>query len=59
MKSGVLVWDEEKLLNSTMTIIVNSSPDLKVEALDLCTQIMENCIIREKVSDYNLTYMHI
>ncbi|XP_012230547.1 serine/threonine-protein kinase ATR [Linepithema humile] len=48
MKTGVLVWDQEKLLNKTITIIVKSPPDLKIEALHLCTEIIKNGIVHEK-----------
>jgi len=34
-----------------MTIMVNSSPSLKIEALQLFTEIIENCIVHDNVSD--------
>ncbi|XP_011699804.1 PREDICTED: serine/threonine-protein kinase ATR isoform X2 [Wasmannia auropunctata] len=44
-KAGVSVWDKVKLCNRIKTIIVNSSPNLKIEALQLFTEIIENHVV--------------
>lgn len=54
MKVGVSVWDQAKLWDKSITIIVKSSPELKIEALQLCTEIIENCIVHNWVNDPNL-----
>ncbi|XP_025157159.1 serine/threonine-protein kinase ATR [Harpegnathos saltator] len=48
MKSGVLVWEQMKLWDKIITIVVKFPPDLKIEALQLCTEIIENCVIRDR-----------
>ncbi|KAL6262489.1 hypothetical protein P5V15_007574 [Pogonomyrmex californicus] len=47
MKTGASVWDKTKLWNRIITILVNSSPNLKIEALQLLVEIMEKCIITD------------
>ncbi|XP_018347657.1 PREDICTED: serine/threonine-protein kinase ATR-like [Trachymyrmex septentrionalis] len=44
-KAGI--WDEVKLWNRIMTIIINSSPSLKIEAIQLLTEIIENHIVHD------------
>ncbi|KYN35646.1 Serine/threonine-protein kinase atr [Trachymyrmex septentrionalis] len=50
-KAGI--WDEVKLWNRIMTIIINSSPSLKIEAIQLLTEIIENHIVHDNVT-YNV-----
>lgn len=50
MKTGVSVWDQIKLWDKATTIIVKSSPELQVEALQLCIEIMKNCTVHDWVS---------
>ncbi|XP_020296818.1 serine/threonine-protein kinase ATR [Pseudomyrmex gracilis] len=47
-KAGVLAWNEEKLWNQTIATIVKSSPDVKIEALQLCTKIIEDNSINDR-----------
>lgn len=51
MKTGVSVWDKVKLWDRIMTILINSPPNLKIEALQLLTEVIENCIVHDNVSD--------
>ncbi|XP_018056134.1 PREDICTED: serine/threonine-protein kinase ATR [Atta colombica] len=44
-KAGI--WDEVKLWNRIMTIVINSSPSLKIEAIQLLTEIIENHIVHD------------
>ncbi|KAL0107168.1 hypothetical protein PUN28_015590 [Cardiocondyla obscurior] len=46
-KTGVSVWDEIKLWDRTLTILINSPPDLKIEALQLFTEIIENFTVTD------------
>ncbi|KYN10085.1 Serine/threonine-protein kinase atr [Trachymyrmex cornetzi] len=46
-------WDEVKLWNRIMTIVINSSPNLKIEAIQLLTEIIENHIVHDNVT-YNV-----
>jgi hypothetical protein len=34
-----------------MMIIVKSTPDFKIEALHLCTEIMQYCVVEDQVSN--------
>lgn len=54
MKSGVSVWDQKKLWDEVIIIVIKFPPDLKIEALQLCTEIKEYCVVHERVSDSNL-----
>lgn len=50
MRTGVSVWDQVKLWDKATAMIVKSSPDLQVEALRLCIEIMKNCTVHDWVS---------
>ncbi|XP_025264576.1 serine/threonine-protein kinase ATR [Camponotus floridanus] len=56
MKTGVSVWDQEKLWDKATTIIVKSSPELQVEALRLCIEIMKNCTVHDWELTTKVTY---
>ncbi|XP_028046695.1 serine/threonine-protein kinase ATR isoform X2 [Monomorium pharaonis] len=44
-KAGVSVWDEVKLWDRILIIMINSPPNLKIEALQLFIEILENSIV--------------
>ncbi|TGZ48346.1 Serine/threonine-protein kinase ATR [Temnothorax longispinosus] len=46
-KTSVSVWDEVELWDRIMTILVNSPPNLKIEALQLFTEIIENSTVND------------
>ncbi|XP_011875240.1 PREDICTED: serine/threonine-protein kinase ATR [Vollenhovia emeryi] len=46
-KTGASVWDEVKLWDKIVTILVNSPPNVKIEALQLFIEIMENSVVRD------------
>lgn len=49
MKTSVSVWDQVKLWDKTTTMIVKT-PDLQVEILRLCIEIMKNCTVHDWAS---------
>lgn len=59
MKSGVSIWDKKKLWDEAITIIIKFPADLKIEALQLCTEIREDCIVHDRVSNINLKIFFI
>ncbi|XP_032688955.1 serine/threonine-protein kinase ATR isoform X2 [Odontomachus brunneus] len=48
MKSGVLIWDRIKLWDKAITIVTKFPPNLKIEAFQLCTEIIEDCVIPDR-----------
>ncbi|XP_025986385.1 serine/threonine-protein kinase ATR [Solenopsis invicta] len=46
-KAGVSVWDEVKLWDRIMIIMVNSAPNIKIDALLLFVEILENYNIHD------------
>ncbi|XP_011329801.1 serine/threonine-protein kinase ATR isoform X3 [Ooceraea biroi] len=48
MKTGVSAWNQRVLWDKTVMILVKSSPDFKIEALRLCTEIMQYCLIEDR-----------
>lgn len=51
MKTGVSVWDQTILWDKTVMIIVKSSPDFKMKALHICTEMMQYSIVEDEVSN--------
>ncbi|XP_014472413.1 PREDICTED: serine/threonine-protein kinase ATR-like isoform X2 [Dinoponera quadriceps] len=47
-KSGVSMWDQMKLWDRVITIVIKFPPELKIEALQLCTQILENFVVHDR-----------
>ncbi|XP_071651380.1 serine/threonine-protein kinase ATR [Temnothorax longispinosus] len=55
-KTSVSVWDEVELWDRIMTILVNSPPNLKIEALQLFTEIIENSTVNDNKCTRIITY---
>ncbi|KAK2579409.1 hypothetical protein KPH14_003267 [Odynerus spinipes] len=56
IKSGVFAWNQEKLWNIIQQIIIKSSPEIKLKALEVSTKMMECCTLRDEQTTALITY---